>query len=209
MVVLMLIPVQDAQQLPHIVFAQSAATADQDEMIPSLPPGPPLAQYALFHRVLSGMPKPFVIRQNQTVELTVTVKNEENFSLYNVQIFDFDPSGYFKLANLSKIDVLEPHSTKAIHGNITAAYNVTGDPQLNEAWLSWRIVAENNTGEKMETMQFYRPVTIEPALDKQSSVPEFSSSSPLPTFVLGLGLAGIMISINIIRRKKHTLFINN
>jgi hypothetical protein len=51
----------------------------------------------------------------------------------------------------------------------------------------------------METMQFYRPVTIEPILDEGSSVPEFASSS-LSNVVLALGLVGTVISIGILSK---------
>jgi hypothetical protein len=123
--------------LPLLVSAQPFTIHDPSTSAQSyLPLGSPLAQFPLLHNVISGMPKPSSIRQNQTTTLAVTVNNEENFTLRNVQIFDFGPSDYFKLTNLTKIDVLEPHSTKTIYGNITAARNATGDSQLNQTSLS-------------------------------------------------------------------------
>lgn len=122
------------------------------------PPSPPVAEHPLLH-ALSWIPKPSVVYENQPTTIEFKVRNDENFTVYDVQVTGFTHTGTAKLElqDLSSIKSMEPHAISSITGTISAL-SLTKTENID---LYWTITAKNETGTIMESTMFQRPITVE------------------------------------------------
>lgn len=126
------------------------------------PPSPPASEHPLLH-AMSWIPKPSVIYENQPTTIEFKVRNDENFTLYEVQVTRFTHTGSMKLElqNISYIEAIEPHTTSAILGTISGQL-LTNAEKID---VYWTITAKNQSGTIIESMIFWRPITIEVETD--------------------------------------------
>lgn len=126
------------------------------------PPSPPASEHPLLH-AMSWIPKPSVIYENQPTTIEFKVRNNENFTLYEVQVTRFTHTGSMKLElqNISYIEAMEPHTTSAILGTISGQL-LTNTEKID---VYWTITAKNQTGTIIESMIFWRPITIKVETD--------------------------------------------
>ncbi|MGH2611679.1 MAG: hypothetical protein ACRDFB_01360 [Rhabdochlamydiaceae bacterium] len=108
---------------------------------------------------------PTKIIENQTMPIQLQVTNNENYTLYNVTMLDWAANEFFDLENLTEINVLGPHQSKIITGNITFAtkngitcFHYNGG-QSRPA-LGYQVSAKNQTGETMGSHYFNSEITV-------------------------------------------------
>lgn len=148
--------------LSSSLFSANAVAA-QESQLP--PPSPPPSEYPLLKNIDSYISKPFTINQTQASSLEFAVHNANNFTLYNVQIHNFNTAGIpLKLSNVETLDKLSPNETGTIHAMITTdhRFNTTG-----KSFMFWTILAENETKITMESTMYQRDMAV--------VVPEFGS----------------------------------
>ncbi len=108
---------------------------------------------------------PTKIIENQTMPMQLRVTNNENYTLYNVTMLDWAANEFFDLGNLTEINVLGPHQSKIITGNITFAtkngitcFHYNGGQ--SKPALGYQVSAKNQTGETMESNYFNSKIAV-------------------------------------------------
>lgn len=108
---------------------------------------------------------PTRILENYTLLFQLKVTNNENYTLYNVTVLDWDANEFFELRNLTKIDMIEPHQFKMISGNLTFAtkdgitcFHYNGGQ--SKPALGYQISAKNDTGSMMESFYFNSQIGV-------------------------------------------------
>ena len=135
-------------------------------------PSPPLGMYPYTSKIFSVFQiDPEIIRPNDTSTIHILVTNNANFTLYDVTLGEsVNDSKSIMFSNIHKIDILNPNKTKTIFGTLyVSAYVQPTD--YYDIW--WNVVAKNQTGNMMESMQFHRNLPI------AQNLPQYCCDKPV------------------------------
>ncbi len=149
-------------------------------------PSPPLGMYPYTPKIFSVFQiDPEIVHPTDTSSIHILVTNNANFTLYDVNLGEsVNDSKSILLSNIHKIDILNPNQTKTIYGTLYVSDSVQ-PTDYYDIW--WNIVAKNQTGNMMESMQFHRNLPIAQNLPHYYSGPVvITLESPLKQFKSGV-----------------------
>lgn len=149
-------------------------------------PSPPLGMYPYTSKIFSVFQiDPEIVHPTDTSSIHILVTNNANFTLYDVNLGEsVNDSKSMLFSNIHKIDILNPNQTKTIYGTLYVSDSVQ-PTDYYDIW--WNIVAKNQTGNMMESMQFHRNLPIEQNLSHYYSGPVvITLESPLQQFKSGI-----------------------
>lgn len=151
----------------------------------SVLPSPPLETYPYTPKIFSVFQiDPEIIHPNDTSSIHILVTNNANFTLYDVNLGEsVNDSKSILFSNIHKIDILNPNQTKTIYGTL----HVSPDVQPTNYYdIWWNVIAKNEMGNMMESMQFHRNLPITQDLPQYYSGPVvITLESPLRQFKSG------------------------
>ncbi len=142
-------------------------------------PSPPPLEHPLLEHTFGDMIVPSILYLNQTTSFKVIITNKENFTLYDVQLLNNNPQGsggYDKYENLTKIDKLEPNTSKTIEGFVMVV-TYPGHSKTGHWLLEWVIRAKNVSGKVLESSLFSRYLIIEPNFIPTSPLKQYESGT--------------------------------
>lgn len=125
----------------------------------SILPSPPPEMYLYTSKIFSVFQiEPEIVHPNDTSTIHILVTNNANFPLYDVNLGEsLNDSKSIMFSNIHKIDILNPNQTKTISG----VMHVSVDVQPTDYYdIWWNVIAKNETGNMMESMQFHRNLPI-------------------------------------------------
>ncbi|CUR51392.1 exported protein of unknown function [Nitrosotalea devaniterrae] len=122
-------------------------------------PSPPLGMYPYTSKIFSVFQiDPEIVHPNDTSAIHILVTNNANFTLYAVNLGEsVNDSKSMMFSNIHKIDILNPNQTKTIFGTLHVSSDVR-PTDYYDVW--WNVVAKNQTGNMMQSMQFHRNLPI-------------------------------------------------
>jgi len=122
-------------------------------------PSPPLGMYPYTSKIFSVFQiDPEIVHPNDTSAIRILVTNNANFTLYDVNLGEsVNDSKSIMFSDIHKIDILNPNQTKTIFGTLHVSSDVR-PTDYYDVW--WNVVAKNQTGNMMESMQFHRNLPI-------------------------------------------------
>ena len=108
---------------------------------------------------------PTRIAENQTVPLQLQITNNENHTIYNVNVLDWEASDFFDIGNLTKVDLIEPHQSRIITGNLTfttkdhiTCFHYNAGQSIPA--LGYQVAAKNDPNKIMESNYFNSKIAI-------------------------------------------------
>lgn len=149
-------------------------------------PSPPLGMYPYTSKIFSVFQiDPEIVHPNDTSSIHILVTNNANFILYDVNLGEsLNDSKSMMISNIHKINILNPNQTKTIYGTL----HVSTDVQPTDYYdIWWNVVAKNQTGNMMESMQFHRNLPITQNLPQYCcDTVVITLESPLKQFKSGI-----------------------
>lgn len=135
-------------------------------------PSPPLGMYHYTSKIFSVFQiDPEIVHPNGTSSIHILVTNNANFTLYDVSLGEsVNDSKSMLFSNIHKIDILNPNQTKTIFGTLHVFSDVR-PTDYYDIW--WNVVAKNQTGNMMESMQFHRNLPI------AQNLPQYCCDKPV------------------------------
>ena len=186
----------DGNSAPHLSvttdYGGNGIMVNSNQNMSAVLPSPPLGMYPYTSKIFSVFQiDPEIVRPTDTSSIHILVTNNANFTLYDVTLGEsVNDSKSLLFSNIHKIDILNPNQTKTIYGTLYVSDSVR-PTDYYDIW--WNIVAKNQTGNMMESMQFHRNLPIAQNLPHYYSGPVvITLESPLKQFKSGITTQNIV-----------------